>query len=130
MRSRHAREPGKSGIAVAAHVICLAKREIRVWPIRIKPRRFPQFAQTRFIFRSKQAADVMFKGVQAQRPLRFRKFRQAARIRVVVGGEQPPQELDVEVHQGIERTAFAYRREQRRSAGPGAAGHDIDAKNA
>ena len=51
------------------------------------------------VFVREQAANVMFEGIEAQRPLKFRKVGETQRIGLFISSEQFPDDLRVKIHQ-------------------------------
>src|SRR5436309_10789138 len=110
----HLRVPGKRGLAVATREIDFAQREGRFRPFWFETCRFPQLAQTSVVFIGQKPANVMFKGVEAQRTLAFRELRKALGVVVIVSGKHPPDQTRMQVHERIQRARFPLCREQSR----------------
>ncbi len=118
------REPRQGGSAIVAGCIGFAQSERGIGPGGLQAGGFAQFAEARFVFVGEQAAHEMLEGVEAQRALELGKILRSQRIGFVVGGEQMPDNPGVQVHQGIERTGFADRRQQSRRVDAERAGID------
>src|SRR5271154_5972990 len=109
----NARVPRQSRIAIAAREINFAEPKIRLRPVWFEARGFAQFAEANIVLAGEQAADVMFKGIEAQRALLFREFGEAQRIRVIARGEGAPGEARLQIHQGVQWPGLANHGKQR-----------------
>src|SRR4029077_12803094 len=114
---RNVRQERECGAAVVAREIRFGESEIWIWPGGLQARSFAQFAEARLVFIGQQAADIVLESVETQRTLALGELRERGAVRFVALGKQAPDNLGLDLHQRIERTAFADGRKQRQRIG-------------